>query len=99
MHQYDVFRVLDGTLFVVLQADYWTDDPAIKIVAPLRPAKDVATISRVDVPIRIDGVEYVARMSQLGAIQVKTLHSEILANVADQHDAFIAAIDLIFLGF
>lgn len=99
MRQFDVCRTTTGTLVIVLQSDYWSGDPAVRIVAPIRHASEVKPIARVDIPVSIDGEPHVVRMSQLAAIQAKVLGSTPLANVADQRDAFIAAIDLIFLGF
>ena len=98
MRQFDVCRTNAGTLVVVLQSDYWSGDPAVRIVAPLRLAAGVRTIARVDISISVNGKPHIARMSQLAAIQARTLGKPV-ANVAEQRDAFIGAVDLIFTGF
>jgi|GEM_PF-308081 len=99
MRQFDVCRTKAGALVVILQSDFWPGDPAVRIVAPLRPAQNVKAIDRIDIAVSLDGKPHIVRMSQMAAIQARSIVPGSIANVADQRDAFITAIDLIFLGF
>jgi len=100
MRQFDVCPTRRASLVVILQSDFRDEDGASRIVVPLVRESDFERKTRgIDIPVVIDGTAYRARMNQLGAVRVSLIDPVPIANVADQRDAFISAIDLIFLGF
>ena len=100
MKQFDVYPTVEGVPLVILQSDYHDGDVASRIVAPLVRELDIKRSSqRIDIPVLIDGVAYRARMNQLGAVEVRVFGAEPIANIANQRDEFIRAVDLVFSGF
>ena len=99
MHQFDVHRLGSGGLIVILQSDLRAQGPT-RMVAPVIREEDITTaITRTDVSIVIDDETYIVPMDLMSAVQTASIHSDPIATVADRRDAFISAIDLVFLGF
>ena len=82
---------------VVLQSDLISGLRST-VVAPLVLRQDMVGAQRLNPLMTVEGREYWLAMHELFAIERRMLGTTV-ASVADQRDAVIAALDLLFTGF
>lgn len=102
MRQYDICKNLDRAsrnrvpYLIALQADLLSALATV-IVAPVVPRRALDIISRLNPVIELDGKSYYVTMQDMAGIP-RTRLGPPVANIADRHSDFVAAIDLIFTG-
>lgn len=69
------------------------------VVAPLVPRADMTGARRLNPIVTVDGREFWLATHELFAIDRRMLNKDAVANLANDRDAIIAALDLIFTGF
>lgn len=69
------------------------------VVAPLVPKAEMTGARRLNPILVVDGREYWLATHELFAIDRRVLSKGVVVNVANDRDAIIAALDLIFTGF
>jgi hypothetical protein len=69
------------------------------VVAPLVPKADMTGARRLNPVVVVDGREFWLATHELFAIDRRMLNRGAVANLMDDRDAIIAALDLIFTGF
>ncbi len=95
--RYDIVR-LDGGLVLDVQNDL-LDGLNTRVVAPLLPTSDAPRPALRLNPVLKVGNEDVVMMTQfLAAVSVHALGNAI-ANLTDEHDGVVAALDMLFQGF
>jgi toxin CcdB len=67
------------------------------VVAPLVVREQLAGAQRMNPIFSVDGKEYWLATHELFAIEQRVLRRSV-ANLADQHDAIMAALDFVFTG-
>ena len=82
---------------VVLQSDL-VSGLRSAVVAPLVARSDMTGARQLNPLVAVDGREYWIATYELFAIEQRMLAPKI-ANVGDQRDAIIAALDFLFTGF
>jgi toxin CcdB len=103
MRQLDVFmnpfpRSRERQPFLVnLQSDFLARTLSTVVVAPLERA-GAGQIERLNPKIMLEGKEYVLATQEIVAIRASLL-GPVTATIADDRDAIIAALDLLFTGF
>ena len=102
MRQFDVYRnpsAISRTAFpflIVLQHDRVTGTYAI-IVAPLVPPFVTAPASRLYPIVNVNGREFMMLTPDLASLP-RSLFKQRTANLDDQRDKIIGALDLLFAG-
>ncbi|NWG30267.1 MAG: CcdB family protein [Rhodocyclaceae bacterium] len=105
MAQFDVFHNPDRAsaaripFLVTLQSDL-LDPIENHIVAPLRIAEDdsVIPVLRLNPLVFIDGQRFHLRVQDLAAVPRRLLKAPV-ANLSNQREEILAAIDFLFTGF
>jgi hypothetical protein len=82
---------------VVLQSDL-LDGLTTTVVAPLIRSGERTTISKINPQVGVAGKAYFVSMPALAGVSNQQL-GQVVANLAEHHSSFIAAIDLLFTGF
>lgn len=96
--QYDVYRLSDETLVVILQCDIFEDFKS-RLAAPLVPAKKAGRVLRGLNPVlEVSQQTYVMMPQLAGAVPVSELSTH-LGSVTHMRDEIIHALDLLFTGF
>lgn len=96
--QYDVYRLSDETIVVVLQSDIFEDFKS-RLVAPLVPAKKAGRVLRgLNPVIEVSQQSYVLMPQLAGAVANSEFVTH-LGSVAHMRDDIIPALDLLFTGF
>ena len=104
MKQFDVVanpfpRSRDRQPFLVtLQSDLLARSLDTVVVAPLEAATAGTFVDRLNPRVEIEGKPYVLIAQELVAVRKSTLGNA-RASLAGEHDAIIAALDLLFTGF
>jgi toxin CcdB len=96
MRQFDVVRLRDGTLVLLLQADLLSDVNT-RVVAPLIEAKRIKPVAKLQPIIRIGRTPYVALVDKMSAIMTAEIRA-VVASKRDQEWDFRRALDLVFVG-
>ena len=96
--QYDVYRLTDKTVVLILQSDVFEDFKS-RLVAPLVPAEKAGRVLRGLNPIfEVSRQSYVLMPQLSGAIQIADLSTH-LGDISHKRDDIIRALDLLFTGF
>lgn len=96
--QFDVYRLSDKTLVVILQSDIVNAFKS-RLVAPLVPAQKAGRVLRgLNPMIEVSQQNYVLMPQLAGAIAVSELVTHI-GSLAYKRDEIIRALDLLFTGF
>lgn len=96
--QYDVYRLSDETIVVILQSDIF-DEFKSRLVVPLVPAKKVERVLRGLNPVlEVSQLSYVMMPQLAGAIQISEFSTH-LGSVANKRDEIVRGLDLLFTGF
>ena len=83
---------------IILQSDLLTQDLRTVVVAPLEPAASGTFADRLNPEIAVDDVTYRLITQELATVRTGAL-GQAKASVASEHDAIVAALDLLFTGF
>ena len=95
--QFDLYRLPDGALVVVLQSDL-LDQLSTRVVAPLVPASSVQSVlQKLNPPVVLGEATYLF-MPQLAATLTLTELGTRLGSLSMLHDAFVRAIDALLSG-
>ncbi|MFN4157657.1 MAG: CcdB family protein [Gemmobacter sp.] len=99
MARYDLYAAPDGSGFRLdVQADL-LDGLATRVVVPVLPlAEAPKPAGRLNPLVAIDGVDCVLVTQFLSAIPVQDLGRRV-GSLADQAEAVMAALDMVFVGF
>ncbi|WP_378947400.1 CcdB family protein [Mesorhizobium sp. ANAO-SY3R2] len=99
MARYDVFAgPYEGSYLLDVQSDL-LDHLKSRVVVPLLPAEDVPPAVRKLNPIfDVSGRRLVMATHLIGAVAVAELRKTHV-NLAEHHDAVVAALDMLFQGF
>jgi toxin CcdB len=99
MAQFDIYKGQGaGAAFLLNLQDDMLEDLATRVVAPLVPSEKLGPeMQTVNPRILVQGKEYILLTHLLAAIPAKNL-AEPVGSAADQRDAVIAAIDMLFTG-
>ena len=97
MAQFDLYRLREGTLVVDLQTDLIGLE-ASRIVAPLAEAGSVATLPKIDVPVRWDGRDWIVRVQQMAAVRGALLKRPV-GSISAVQDDIMNAVDVLMRGF
>ena len=96
--QYDVYRLSDETIVVILQNDIFEDFKS-RLAAPLVPAKKAGRVLRGLNPLlEVSQQSYVLMPQLAGAVSISELSTH-LGSVSHKRDEIIRALDLLFAGF
>ncbi|MDC7240646.1 MAG: CcdB family protein [Spirochaetales bacterium] len=101
MDQFDIFKHgQNGVSFLINLQSNPMDSLSTRFVAPVRRENDYPgqTISRIHIPIVIDGTNYIIFISELAAVSSNLL-GEKVGNAKVLRQEIIAAVDLLFTGF
>jgi hypothetical protein len=83
---------------IVLQSDLLTHDLKTVVVAPLEPATSGTFADKLNPEIPIDGVPHRLIAQELATVRTSVL-GQAKMSAESEHDAIIAALDLLFTGF
>ena len=97
MAQFDLYRLPEGTLVVDLQTDLIGLE-ASRIVAPLVEAQSVASLPKVDVPVRWDDRDWIVRVQQMAAVRGALLKRPV-GSAEPARDELMNAVDILIRGF
>lgn len=96
--QFDVFRLSDQTMVVVLQSNI-VDAFKSRLVAPLVPAQMAGRALRdLNPALEVSQQPYILMPQLAGAVPVAELVTHV-GTVAHKRDDIIRALDLLFTGF
>ena len=96
MRQFDIVRLHDKKLAVVLQSDL-LDERETCVAAPLILGKLVKATPRLHIAIRIGRLNYVLATEKLSAIERSEVAS-VVGSAADRDYEIRRALDLVFIG-
>jgi toxin CcdB len=82
---------------VVLQSDL-VSGLSSTVVAPLVPRQQMIGAQRLNPIVQVDGREFWLATHELFAVDRQILRNKI-ANIGDDRDAIMAALDFVFIGF
>lgn len=72
MRQFDIVRLSDKQLCVVVQHDLLSDRKS-RIVAPLMPMPDIIPTERLHPVLRVGRRDYIVAMDQMGAVGISEI--------------------------
>jgi toxin CcdB len=81
-----------------LQSDLLGRTLDTTVVAPLEPAASGTFVARLNPPVEIDGKPFVLIAQELVTVRKNVLGAP-CGSIANERDAIIAALDLLFTGF
>jgi hypothetical protein len=96
MRQFDIVRLKDGQLVIILQADL-LDDRETRVVAPLFPSNLIVPTPRLHPIIRVGRKNYLLATEKLSAVATRDMES-VQGSVADREYEVRRALDLVFAG-
>jgi toxin CcdB len=96
MRQFDVVKLSDGSLAILIQADL-LDATHTRVVAPLIVLKGVKATARLHPIFEIVGKTYLLATEQLGAVLVKDI-KKVVTSAKDREWDIRRALDLVFVG-
>ena len=96
MRQFDIVRLRDGTLALLLQADLLSEVNT-RIVAPMIEAKRITPIRKLHPSVRVGRRDYVVLVDKLSAIMTAEIRA-VVTSRRDQDWDFRRALDLVFVG-
>jgi toxin CcdB len=96
MRQFDVVKLSDGSLAILLQANL-LDDTRTRVVAPLLPLKGVTPTPKLHPTFDVAGKTYLMATEQLGAVLSKDITRSLRSAVDREWDTR-RALDLVFVG-
>ena len=98
MNQFDVcrLRARPEQLVIVLQHDI-ADDLATRVVAPLSDVRHQKLITRLRIPVELDGGSFIVQIDRLAAVARSEL-GQVVANLADEERRIKDALALLFFG-
>ncbi len=82
---------------VILQSDL-VSELSSTVVAPLVPRDRMAGAQRLNPIVSVEGREFWLATHELFAVDRRILRKQV-ANLAEDRDAIIAALDFVFIGF
>ena len=94
--QFELFRLGDGTLVVVLQADLLSD-LRTRVVAPLLPEETTPTMRGLTVRIEVEGRAYLILPQLMATLTLAELGTRV-GSAAHLRDRLVDALDLTFTG-
>jgi uncharacterized protein YhdP len=97
MRQFDVCRLRDGPLVVIMQHDY-LDELRSRLVAPLMFDVHWPAIDKIHVAVDFDGRKGLVAMDQLTAVQRSAL-GRAEGSLAEYEYKLKIAIDCLFIGY
>ena len=97
MRQFDIVRLHDRQLAVLLQSDL-LDERETRIAAPLIPGKNVKITPKLHLKVSIGRKAYVLATEKLSAIERSEI-SAVLGSIADRDYEIRRALDIVFSGF
>jgi toxin CcdB len=98
MARFDVHRLPEGTLVLDIQADLLSDFRT-RVVVPLLPVSMTPrSLERLHPVFEIDGQDHVMASHLAGAVPSAELDPP-MTSLADQHEAIMAAIDMLVTGY
>jgi CcdB protein len=97
MRQFDVVKLTDGTLAVVLQSRH-LDITNTCVVAPLMRSGTIVPIRRLHPTMRVLDQDLEMVTEKLGAVSRKDI-ADIVATVLDREWDIRCALDMVFTGF
>ena len=96
MRQFDIVRLSDRSLAVLLQADLLHHTNA-RVVAPLLPIAAVAPTARLHPVFKVGRREYLMATDKLSAIPLAEI-SSVVSSMRDREGDIRRALDIVFLG-
>jgi toxin CcdB len=96
MQQFDIVRLADGAVAIVIQADL-LDAAKTRVVAPLLPTQGVKPTPRLHPGFTVAGESYLLATEQLGAVLAKDIKT-VLGSARDREWDIRHALDLVFVG-
>jgi toxin CcdB len=97
MRQFDIVRLHDRKLAVLLQSDL-LDERQTRVAAPLIPNKDVKLTPKLHLKIMIGRKAYVLATEKLSAIDRSEIAS-VVGSIAARDYEIRRALDIVFSGF
>jgi|AACY02.2.fsa_nt_gi CcdB protein. len=94
--QFDVCRMRNGALVVVIQSDL-LDEMRTRVVVPLLPRDMLPPIGRLTPEVIANGVAYLAAPQLMATLTLDELGAPV-ASAAEHRDALIRACDLLLGG-
>lgn len=84
--------------YVVLLQSHLYDEGLTAIVAPLLRMEAAAILTRVSLPVMVDGQPPILMLSEMAAVERRAL-TRPLGSLADREDDIRRALDRLFTGF
>jgi toxin CcdB len=99
MAQYQVFRVRDGTGYLLDVQNDFLDDLNIRAMVPLMPPEAAPKPARrLNPAFEVEGRSHVMVTQYIGAVPVTELGA-LVATLRAHHNAITEALDMLFQGF
>ncbi len=96
MRQFDLVKLSDGSLALLIQADL-LDATKTRVVAPLLLLKGVKATPKLHPTFEISGKNYLLATEQLGAVLIGDI-KKVLRSMKDREWEIRRALDLVFVG-
>lgn len=96
MHQFDVVKLADGSLAILIHADL-LDVLRTRVVAPLLLAQDVEATPKLHPTFKIGKQTYILAVEQLGAVFARDI-TRVIHSAKDREWDIRRALDLVFVG-
>lgn len=84
--------------YVVLLQSHLYDEGLTAIVAPMMMMSAAAALTRVSLPVEVDGTNYILLLSELATVERGALGRR-RGSLADREDDIRRALDRLFTGF
>lgn len=97
MRQFDIVRLHDKKLAVILQSDLF-DERETRLVAPLIALKDVKLTPKLHLKVMVGRKAYVFATEKLSAIERSEVAS-VIGTLSDRDYEIRRALDIVFSGF
>ena len=96
MRQFDLVKLSDGSLAILVQADL-LDTTLTRVVAPLLLLKGVKATPKLHPTFEVAGKTYLLATEQLGAVLLKDI-KKVVGSMKDREWDIRRALDLVFVG-
>ncbi len=96
MRQFDIVRLHDKQLAVILQSDL-LDERVTRVAAPLIPSKRIKATPKLHISIRVGRQTFILAPEKLSAIERSEIKS-VVGTAADRDYEIRCALDLVFIG-
>jgi toxin CcdB len=97
MRQFDIVRLHDRKLAVILQTDL-LNERETRVVAPLIPGKSVKMTPKLHLNIRVARKVYILATEKMSAIDRSEI-ATVIGSVAERDYEIRRALDIVFSGF